>query len=383
VVGLVDQLLNALARGIGRPPAQEDAHDRKGQRRAEARDPDPNQCARKVLLAAFVVGSIEFGVLVHRADKVRPAGRGSRPVPVEVIALRQRYDYACCNEPGDPMITELDEEQERRDDRATLVWSLLVSGFANLMAWMLVAWVAALRMHAMSTVQDRPEPTFMVTSSSINIAKQTHPVPQQSNQQAVAQPAPRPQPQRQPAPQRAIPHPQAQPTELARNTPSGTPVPRSAPKKQQQGTLAEELAQQEVAFQHEAQQLNEQHAPLSIATIDPNHRQSATRQYRINFSGNSNLRDRGEGYYRPLRGWLSDHGLHCYYIEYTWLYPSGGTEVGDIPWPFCYLPSNDPVARHVRQIDILEPPAGYQLPSGTYLWPIEREVYEAWLHGNP
>jgi len=85
VVGLVDQLLDALARGIGWAAAQEHTRDRKGQRGAEARDSDPDQCARQILLAAFFFGSIEFGVLVHRASIVRSAYRGSRPGAGEVM----------------------------------------------------------------------------------------------------------------------------------------------------------------------------------------------------------------------------------------------------------------------------------------------------------
>ncbi|MGB8798354.1 MAG: hypothetical protein WCC70_12465, partial [Candidatus Aquilonibacter sp.] len=127
------------------------------------------------------------------------------------------------------MITERDDQQEHDDDRATLAWSLLVSGFANLMLWMVLAWVIALRTHGM-VVPNQPTEVFTVTSSSLNIAKRTQPVPAHPNQAVVAQPQQQRQPQRQPkpehAPQRATPKPQAQPTELARVTPNGTPQPR-------------------------------------------------------------------------------------------------------------------------------------------------------------
>jgi outer membrane biosynthesis protein TonB len=172
------------------------------------------------------------------------------------------------------MITERDDQLERDDDRATLVWSLLVSGFVNLMLWVVLAWVIAFRTHDMAMAQAQRLETFTVTSSSLNIAKRTQPVPAQPNQRVDAQRQPTRQPQPKPVQpaKQETPKPQAQPTELAHITPHGTPQPHSAPKKQSQGTLAEELAQNEVAFQHEAQQINAQHSVLSVATIDPNQR---------------------------------------------------------------------------------------------------------------
>ncbi|HTZ53832.1 MAG TPA: hypothetical protein VMB20_02125 [Candidatus Acidoferrum sp.] len=280
------------------------------------------------------------------------------------------------------MITEADETQERSEDRTTLVWSLLVSGFVNLMLWMVIAWGVALRMQAIQTAQERPEETFMVASSSVRIAQHSHPVPQRQNPSPLdAQKSQQRQPKRAQR-EAATPQPTAEPTELARIVPKAPPQPHAAPKQQKQGSLAEELAQQQVAFQREAQQLNSQHAPLSIATIDPAQRESASKQYRVNFSGSQELAGKGEGYLIPLQRWLDENGNHCYYGRYTWLYPTGGTEVDNIPWPFCFLPNNDPIARGIRQFPFPLPMAGYQLPSGRYLFPIERDVYEAWLSGH-
>lgn len=277
------------------------------------------------------------------------------------------------------MITETDDLQEPNDDRTTLVWSLLVSVFANLMLWMLVAWGIAFRMQAMKVAQERPEETFMVASSSVHIAQHSHPVPQQQNPSPLdAQKSQQQQPKKAQR-EAATPQPTAQPTELARIVPSAPPQPRSAPKQQKLGALAEELAQQQVAFQHEAQQLNSQRAPLSVATIDPAQRESAMRQYRINVSGNHELQGPGEGILSEVLARWIDQGMHCYYIQYTWLYPTGGVEVANVPWPFCYPPTNDPIARRERHVAILEPPPGYHLPAGTYLYPIEKRVYDYWL----
>ncbi len=276
------------------------------------------------------------------------------------------------------MITETDDLQERNADRATWLWAMLVSGFVNILVYMVIAGVISQRMQAIQAAQVRPEETFMVASSSVHIAQHSHPAPQQREPSPLdAQKSQQERPKR--AQRKAEPKPQAQPTEIARIVASAPPQPKSAPRKQNQGSLAEELAQQQVAFQHEAQQLNSQHAPLSVATIDPSQRESATKTYHMNFSGNRELEGKGEGYLIPLQRWIGDNGSHCYYGQYTWLYPTGGTEVDSIPWPFCFSPNNDPIAHGIRQFPFPLPPAGYKLPPGRYLYPIERDVYEAWL----
>ncbi len=288
---------------------------------------------------------------------------------------------------GRPMITETDDAQQQSDDRTVMVWSLLVSAFVNIMTWMVAAWTIAVTMQAIATPHEQPKELFMVASSSIHISQHSHPVPEQPQTRPVqpvqpVQPKHQVQPTPQPTPEKtAVPTPQAQPTELARIVKSAPPQPRSAPKRVQQATLAEQLAQQQVAFQHEAQQLNAQNAPLSIATIDPNQRDSAMKQFRMNFSGNTELEGKGEGYLYPLRRWI-DGGLHCYYGRYYWQYPTGGTEIANIPWPFCFAPNQDPIARGIRQFPFPWPLPGYRVPSGTYLYPIEKDVYEAWLQSQ-
>ena len=287
------------------------------------------------------------------------------------------------------MITETDDQQQQRDDdRTTLVWSLLVSGFANLMVWIVLGWAIIMHIRTLAPVQERPEIVTvttqtmnapMVASSSQHHAARSHPIPQ-TRQEPSHQAQPEPQHKSVAMNLAATPRPQEQPTELARTTPNGTPQPRSAPKRT--AALAEELAQQQAAFQKEAAALNAKNGPISVATIDPNQRQSASKSYRINLSGNAELRGHGWGMLSSvLKAWVYE-GKHCYYIQYTWLYPTGGTEIGNVPWPFCYPPTNDPIARHEPRIDILSPPSGYQFPAGTVLYPIEKEVYEAWLHGS-
>ncbi len=279
------------------------------------------------------------------------------------------------------MITELDEQQqERSEDRTTLVWSLLVSGGVNLMLWMVLAWTVALRTHAMAVAQDQPKETFTVTSSSLHIAQRTQPVPAQPHQSIDAQREP--QQQRKPqqaAARQAVPEPRAQPTELARITPNGTPQPPSARRKQSQGTLAEELAQQQVAFQHETQQLNAQRAPLSIATIDPNERAAAQRSFQMDMPGMPGEPRRGEGIIYPHEMYR-DHGYDCYEGgRYSLRYVDGQLEHGDIPWRFCYPPRIDPFLQQYRAFDMPLPLPGYRLPPGVQLQPAAKNWYEMWL----
>jgi hypothetical protein len=267
------------------------------------------------------------------------------------------------------MITERESPQERSDDRATLAWSLLVSGFLNLMGWMLIAWTVAFRSHAMTVAENPPQETFIVSASSMHIAQSSRPARQQPNRQAATQQRP--------------PEPKAEPTEIARITPNAPPQPRSAPRRTQQATLAETLAQEQVGFAHEAQQLNAQNGPIAIATIDPSQRAPSIQTYHITFGGDGDVHDRGQGFYHTLKAWIDPNdGQHCYYIQYQWIYPTGGTESADVPWPFCYPPSGDLIGRGLRTIPMQLPPDGYHLPTGTYLYPIEKEAYEAWLHGN-
>ena len=282
------------------------------------------------------------------------------------------------------MITETEDPQQRDDDRTTLVWSLLVSGFANLMVWIVLGWAIIAHIRTLAPVQERPEIITvttqmmhapMVASSSQHLAARSHPIPRSQQE---------PQHQAQPEPNHksvamnlaATPKPQERPTELARTTPNGTPVPHSAPKRTE--ALAEVLAQQQAAFAKEADALNAKNGPISVATIDPNQRESASKSYRMNLSGNTEIQGQGFGFLDPLERWISN-GLHCYKGRYHWLYPTGATEVANIPWPFCYPPGADPIARGLRQFPFPLPLAGYRLPAGTFLDPIEKDVYESWL----
>ncbi len=297
--------------------------------------------------------------------------------------------YVCCNEgctaPRDSpallgglrgtysaakaMITEADFENLRtyKHDRTAMVWSLVVSALLNLLIWMLISWRALMDLAAVPA--QKPQEVFMISSSSLHITHRTHPVPARPHQRPLPPARTRPQP----APL-AKPRPQPPPHELARNVPVAPPQPP----KPRRISLAEQLAQQEVAFSKEAHALNAAHAPLSVATADPSVRDSAQHAFHVNFSGNHELQGKGEGYLIPLRRW-EDAGMHCYYGRYYWTYPTGGMEIANIPWAFCFPPSQDPIARGIHEFPFPLPLPGYRLPAGTPLQPIEADVYRYWL----
>jgi hypothetical protein len=276
------------------------------------------------------------------------------------------------------MITERDDE--RSNDRAVLAWSLVVSGAINLAIWFLVIWFGGLNEILMRAIS--PQQEAVMSSSVIHLDKDV-PVPEQAHTQPQPQPQkpakPRPQQQPQKSVRHDVPKPKPQPVELAKIVPNAPPEPPQTKAQQQQAALSAQLAQQEVEFEREAQALHDHSAPISVATIDPNRRQSSTRSYQMNFSRISQATGPGNGIFTPLQQW-SDRGMNCYYGRYDWTYPDGSTEGANIPWGFCYSPSEDPVARGIREFPFPVPMAGYRLPVGTVLAPVEQHVYDAWLH---
>jgi hypothetical protein len=225
----------------------------------------------------------------------------------------------------------------------------------------------------------------LITSSSIIHLDKDRPVPHPNTQppQPVAQPVPpRPQPPQPVQPQvrpKAQPasKPPEQPKEEARIVQHAAPQPRAAPQTQRQATLAEQLAQQQAAFEKQTEAMRASRNPLSVATIDPSQRESSTKSYAMNISGIEHATGPGEGLLTPLQSW-HDHGYNCYYGRYDWIYPDGAMEHANIPWPFCYAPAQDPIARGIREFPFPLPPPGYRT-SPTDLAPIEQRVYQAWL----
>lgn len=284
------------------------------------------------------------------------------------------------------MITEPDYENLKnyRHDRTILVWSLAVSVGVNLLLWVLLTGGAF--MHLVLPPAPKHE-LFTVTSSSFTISHENHPVAAQPQMQPRPVPPVQPrQVQAQPQPQQPVhreerPQPTAQPPELAREMPHAPAQSRREPPHTAQSSVAQELAQQQLAFSREAQQLNAQRAPLSVATADPRIRDSAAKQFQMNFSG-ADMQGQGEGILIPApddRPFLTSNGYRCHHLYYYYQYATGAIEHGDIPWPACYPANNDPFPGRRRNLPFPLPPLGYQLPPGTALQPQAKEAYQIYL----
>lgn len=89
----------------------------------------------------------------------------------------------------------------------------------------------------------------------------------------------------------------------------------------------------------------------------------------------------GNGIITPVRSWQKDR-QDCYSGRYAYTYPDGATESGNIVWPFCYDQEADPFRQPQRPMPFPPPPAGFRLPAGTQMPPIEKRVYEKWAAAN-
>ncbi len=271
------------------------------------------------------------------------------------------------------MITERDDNP--RNDRAPLAWSLLVSVLLNLLIWSLVTGRFGIFLRNLR--RDEQPKEFVISSSALQIEPKTVPQPraQPARPQAVQPPA-------QPAQTRhAIPQPQAQPTELAHIVPKAPPQPRTARTVQRPATLAEQLAQQQVQFTREAQRMDQRNSPISIAT--PRHFKPSTFQRTYMDMYGKKSQENVMALLTPLPGehWYAN-GMSCYYVHYDAQFSGGGTEDGDIPWPVCYPAAHDAMLPLDRPhaLPVPAPPIGFRLPPNATLGPLMRDIYTGKIH---
>ena len=164
--------------------------------------------------------------------------------------------------------------------------------------------------------------------------------------------------------------------ELAKENVAARPQPPERPH-----TTASSIQRDQATFANEVAQLNRGNDPHAIPTIDPGSAVSASKSYafdvgRLN-SGDSN----GNGIITPVRGW-QDRGRDCYYARYEYTYPNGASEEGSIVWPVCYDPGSDPFHEPPHPMPFPLPMAGYTLPVGTILPPLEKQAYDDWAASN-
>ena len=133
-------------------------------------------------------------------------------------------------------------------------------------------------------------------------------------------------------------------------------------------------------FAGEVARLNRENAAQAIPTIDPADTQPSSKSYAFDAASRSGD-EHGNGIITPVTSW-QDAGRDCYYARYSYTYPSGAMESGNIVWPICFDPASDPFHRPPHPMPFPLPLAGYRLPPGTQLPPLEKSVYEQWAAAN-
>lgn len=165
--------------------------------------------------------------------------------------------------------------------------------------------------------------------------------------------------------------------ELAKETVDASPQPPERPRK----IVVSSIQRDRTAFANEVAQLNRSNDPHAIPTIDPASAEAASKSYSFDAGRSSEGTDHGNGVITPIRGWRQD-GLDCYYARYNFTYPSGATEEGTIVWPVCFDPTSDPFHQPPHPMPFPLPLAGYTLPPGTAMPPLEKQVYDEWARSN-
>lgn len=152
------------------------------------------------------------------------------------------------------------------------------------------------------------------------------------------------------------------------------PLPRPA------APAVSKIDRDRARFAGEVAQLNRQNAALAIPTIDPAAAQPSSKSYAFDAASRSGD-EHGNGIITPVTSW-QDGGRDCYYARYSYTYPTGAMESGNIVWPICFDPASDPFHRPPHPMPFPLPLAGYHLPPGTQLPPLEKSVYDQWASAN-
>jgi hypothetical protein len=166
--------------------------------------------------------------------------------------------------------------------------------------------------------------------------------------------------------------------EIAKTT--TLPAPPEPPR--QSRSVPSKIERDEAGFAREVAQLNEQNDPHAIPTIDPASRESSSKTYAFDVPASMRGDEHGNGIITPVQSWRQD-GRDCYYGRYEYTYPDGATESGNILWPFCFDPGDDPFKLPPHPIPFPLPLLGYKLPADAQMPPIEKAIYEQWAgNGN-
>lgn len=268
----------------------------------------------------------------------------------------------------------ISEEREEKRGAKTLLWAFLASILIHGLVLPAAFWSWS---RSLLISQRPPQHEWVVSSTAVRIERRT--VPQRRSMPTPPQPRPvppqpqpvPPRPQRQPKPAR----PAAPRQEIARAAPTAPPQPEKRPQRAAEPSLESQLQQQEQTFSQEVAKLRAQDNPLSIAAPHEPPAAAYRRTY-FDVPGHQH-REEVEALLIPMRHWLASN-MSCYYVRYVAQFTSGGSEDGVIPWPVCYPANDDAMANppYPHDLPIPIPQRDYVLPSGTYLTPLLRSIYD-------
>ena len=244
--------------------------------------------------------------------------------------------------------------------RKAMVWSAIVSAAFHVLVLALLFYAFA---RIVMTPEGAGEQVSEHTTISVEAPIKPKPVPKRHQlRKPVILPPP-------PAPARH---------ELAKENVAASPQPPERP----HPVAVTAIQRDRTAFAKEVAQLNQRNDPHAIPTIDPASAQSASKSYSFDAARSNDGESHGNGLIIPVRSW-HERGLDCYYARYEYTYPSGASEEGSIPWPVCYEPYADPFHQPPHPMPFPLPESGYALPPGTYMPPLEKQVYDEWAASNP
>jgi len=258
--------------------------------------------------------------------------------------------------------------EERDDERRSknLLWALLASILIHALVLPAAFWQWSRSLAESARPLDRE---WVVSSTAVRIERRAVPRPP-ALPRAVTPPQRLSMVPSEGGVTRALPRP-----ELAKPAPTAPPQPTAQPERTSAPSFEQQLAQQQQTFSQEVARLHAQDNPLSIA---PKTQQAASAWRRTYFDVPGHRhRNEVEALLIPLRHWYA-RDMSCYYVHYVAQFTEGGSEDGVIPWPVCYPANDDAMANppYPHDLPIPVPQRDYVLPSGTYLSPLLRSIYD-------
>jgi hypothetical protein len=163
--------------------------------------------------------------------------------------------------------------------------------------------------------------------------------------------------------------------ELSRDDQNAPPQP---PAPTRPTTLQSRIDADSRGFSNTVARLNAQNGAHAIPTIDPATQGGPSKTYGFRAPAGMGGASAGNGIITPSESW-HDRGEDCYYARYEYTYPDGAQESGNIVWPVCFNPGADPFKEGRHEMPFPQPIAGFRLPAGTDLPPIEKRIYAEWI----